>query len=51
MSSSSSLMEPGVPVPSGELLACAVVVESGLGKSPSGSSIDVDVGLAVVDPC
>ena len=45
---SSSLVEPGVPVPSGEL-ACVVVVESGLGKSPSGSSIDVDVGLVVVE--
>ena len=45
---SSSLVEPGVPVPSGEL-ARAVVVESGLGKSPPGSSIDVDVGLVVVE--
>ena len=46
--SSSSLVEPGVPVPSGEL-TCAVVVESRLGKSRSGSSIDVDVGLVVVE--
>ena len=44
----SSLVEPGVPVPPGEL-ARVVVVEPGLGKSPSGSSVDVDVGLVVVE--
>ena len=43
----SSLVEPWVTVPSGEL--ARVVVESGLWKSPPGSSIDVDVGLVVVE--